>query len=97
MRGFSLGFSSFAAGCWPGLASVPSGFAGRSVFSAGSAVQWLRDGLRAVAAASEVEALAASVADTGGVYLVPAFTGLVVVALARPEWVVEVDVIAVKS
>jgi glycerol kinase len=52
-----------------------------SVFSAGSAVQWLRDGLRAVTAAPEVEALAASVADTGGVYLVPAFTGL-----GAPYW-----------
>jgi glycerol kinase len=52
-----------------------------SVFSAGSAVQWLRDGLRAVAAASDIEALAASVADTGGVYLVPAFTGL-----GAPYW-----------
>jgi glycerol kinase len=47
-----------------------------SVFSAGSAVQWLRDGLRAVTQAADVEALAASVPDTGGVYLVPAFTGL---------------------
>jgi glycerol kinase len=51
------------------------------VFSAGSAVQWLRDGLRAVAAASDIEALATSVADTGGVYLVPAFTGL-----GAPYW-----------
>jgi len=47
-----------------------------SVFSAGSAVQWLRDGLKAITAASDVEALAGSVDDTGGVYLVPAFTGL---------------------
>ncbi|HEV2006529.1 MAG TPA: glycerol kinase GlpK, partial [Candidatus Limnocylindrales bacterium] len=47
-----------------------------SVFSAGSAVQWLRDGLGAIAASSDVEALAARVDDTGGVYLVPAFTGL---------------------
>jgi len=52
-----------------------------SVFSAGSAVQWLRDGLRAIAAAPDVEALAASVEDTGGVYLVPAFTGL-----GAPYW-----------
>jgi glycerol kinase len=52
-----------------------------SVFSAGSAVQWLRDGLKAIAAAPEVEALAASVDDTGGVYLVPAFTGL-----GAPYW-----------
>jgi len=52
-----------------------------SVFSAGSAVQWLRDGVRAIAAASDVEALAASVENTGGVYLVPAFTGL-----GAPYW-----------
>ncbi|HJP88382.1 MAG TPA: glycerol kinase GlpK [Candidatus Limnocylindrales bacterium] len=47
-----------------------------SVFSAGSAVQWLRDGLGLIGTAAEVEALAMSVPDTGGVYLVPAFTGL---------------------
>ena len=52
-----------------------------SVFSAGSAVQWLRDGVKAIAAAPDVEALAASVEDTGGVYLVPAFTGL-----GAPYW-----------
>ena len=52
-----------------------------SVFSAGSAVQWLRDGLRAIERSVDVEALAASVEDTGGVYLVPAFTGL-----GAPYW-----------
>jgi glycerol kinase len=52
-----------------------------SVFVAGAAVQWLRDGLRAITSAPEVEALAASVEDTGGVYLVPAFTGL-----GAPHW-----------
>jgi glycerol kinase len=52
-----------------------------SIFSAGSAVQWLRDGLRGIREAAEVEVLAASVADTGGVYLVPAFTGL-----GAPHW-----------
>jgi glycerol kinase len=52
-----------------------------SVFVAGAAVQWLRDGLRAIATARDVEALAASVDDTGGVYLVPAFTGL-----GAPHW-----------
>jgi glycerol kinase len=52
-----------------------------SVFSAGSAVQWLRDGIRAIGQAADVEALAASVPDTGGVYLVPAFTGL-----GAPYW-----------
>jgi glycerol kinase len=52
-----------------------------SVFSAGSAVQWLRDGVKAIAAAPDVETLAASVDDSGGVYLVPAFTGL-----GAPYW-----------
>jgi glycerol kinase len=52
-----------------------------SVFSAGSAVQWLRDGLGIIEHARDVEALAASVEDTGGVYLVPAFTGL-----GAPHW-----------
>jgi glycerol kinase len=47
-----------------------------SVFSAGSAVQWLRDGLGIIGNAAEVEALAASVPDAGGVLVVPAFTGL---------------------
>jgi glycerol kinase len=51
------------------------------VFSAGSAVQWLRDGLGIIEHAGDVEALAASVDDTGGVYLVPAFTGL-----GAPHW-----------
>ena len=47
-----------------------------SVFVGGAVVQWLRDGLGIIDAAAEVGPLAASVADTGGVYLVPAFTGL---------------------
>jgi glycerol kinase len=47
-----------------------------SVFVAGAAVQWLRDGLGLIGSAAEVEALAASVPDTAGVHLVPAFTGL---------------------
>jgi len=47
-----------------------------SVAIAGAAVQWLRDNLKVIASASEVEALAASVADNGGVYFVPAFSGL---------------------
>ena len=51
------------------------------MFVAGAAVQWLRDGLRAISSASEVEALARGVEDTGGVYLVPAFTGL-----GAPYW-----------
>jgi glycerol kinase len=52
-----------------------------SVFVAGAAVQWLRDGLGIIRSSSEVEALAASVPDNGGVYLVPAFVGL-----GAPHW-----------
>jgi glycerol kinase len=52
-----------------------------SVFVAGAAVQWLRDGLRAVSSSSEVEALMRGVDDTGGVYFVPAFVGL-----GAPHW-----------
>jgi len=52
-----------------------------SVFSAGSAIQWLRDGLHAIREAGEIDALAGGVEDTGGVYLVPAFTGL-----GAPHW-----------
>jgi glycerol kinase len=47
-----------------------------SIFATGAAVQWLRDGLGLIGDAAESEALAASVADTGGAYVVPAFTGL---------------------
>jgi len=52
-----------------------------SIFVAGAAVQWLRDGLGLLDDAAQSEALAASVADTGGVYLVPAFVGL-----GAPYW-----------
>jgi glycerol kinase len=52
-----------------------------SVFSAGSAVQWLRDGLGLIRTAAESEALAGSVPGSGEVYLVPAFTGL-----GAPYW-----------
>lgn len=52
-----------------------------SVFMAGATVQWLRDGLGFIDRAEDVEALAASVPDNGGVYLVPAFTGL-----GAPHW-----------
>lgn len=52
-----------------------------SVFIGGAVVQWLRDGLRFFKSAAEIEALAASVPDTGGVYLVPAFAGL-----GAPHW-----------
>src|SRR5262245_17973353 len=47
-----------------------------SVFIGGAAVQWLRDGLGIIKASVDVEKLAASVPDSGGVYLVPAFAGL---------------------
>ncbi|MCP4905091.1 MAG: glycerol kinase GlpK [bacterium] len=52
-----------------------------SIFVAGSAVQWLRDGLEFVSHASETEALAKSVPDSDGVYVVPAFVGL-----GAPYW-----------
>jgi glycerol kinase len=52
-----------------------------SIFVAGAAVQWLRDGLKLVEHAAETEALARAVPDTGGVYLVPAFVGL-----GAPYW-----------
>jgi glycerol kinase len=52
-----------------------------SVFIGGAVVQWLRDGLGVIARSSEIEELAARVADNGGVYLVPAFTGL-----GAPHW-----------
>jgi glycerol kinase len=47
-----------------------------SILSAGSTIQWLRDGLGLISRAAEVEALAKSVSGTDGVYIVPAFTGL---------------------
>ena len=47
-----------------------------AIFVTGAAVQWLRDGLQIIGAAAETGPLAASVPDTGGVYVVPAFTGL---------------------
>jgi glycerol kinase len=52
-----------------------------SVFIAGAAIQWLRDGLGIIAHAAETEALAKDVDDTGGVYFVPAFVGL-----GAPYW-----------
>jgi glycerol kinase len=47
-----------------------------SIFSAGSAIQWLRDGLGALRESRQSEAMAAGLKDNGGVYLVPGFTGL---------------------
>ncbi len=52
-----------------------------SVFITGAVVQWLRDGLRAINSSPDVEPLAASVPDNGGVYFVPAFVGL-----GAPHW-----------
>ena len=52
-----------------------------SAFVTGAAVQWLRDGLGLISDAAETEALASSVTDNGGVYLVPAFVGL-----GAPHW-----------
>jgi glycerol kinase len=52
-----------------------------AVFIAGAAVQWLRDGLRAIVRSADVEQLSATVPDAGGVYLVPAFVGL-----GAPHW-----------
>jgi glycerol kinase len=80
----------------PAAPAVPDGTPGRagvhsaagaqyalegSVFIGGAVVQWLRDGLQAIRASSEVQALAETVADTGGVHFVPAFTGL-----GSPYW-----------
>jgi glycerol kinase len=52
-----------------------------SVFVGGAAIQWLRDGLKIIRSAPEVNDLAAQVTDSGGVFLVPAFTGL-----GAPYW-----------
>jgi len=64
-----------------GIAGQPSYALEGSVFIAGAVVQWLRDGLGIIRSASEVESLAASVPDNGGVYMVPAFVGL-----GAPHW-----------
>jgi len=52
-----------------------------AIFITGAAVNWLRDGLQIIAEVSEIDELAAQVADTGGVYFVPAFVGL-----GAPHW-----------
>ena len=52
-----------------------------SVFNAGSAIQWLRDELQVISSSHECDILAESVPDSGGIYLVPAFTGL-----GAPYW-----------
>ena len=63
------------------LDGVPAYALEGSIFTAGAAVQWLRDGIGVIAAAAETEALARSVADSGGVVVVPAFTGM-----GAPHW-----------
>ena len=70
------------------LTTIAWGIGGRveyalegSIFVTGSAVQWLRDGIGLIKSSAESQPLAASVPDTGGVYLVPAFTGL-----GAPYW-----------
>ncbi|MES1200332.1 MAG: glycerol kinase GlpK [Pseudomonadota bacterium] len=52
-----------------------------SIFSAGSTIQWLRDGVHVLAASRDSEAIAEALPDNGGVYLVPAFAGL-----GAPQW-----------
>ena len=64
-----------------GADGVPAYALEGSVFVAGAAVQWLRDGLRAFDESADIERLAASVPDSGGVVVVPAFTGL-----GAPYW-----------
>jgi glycerol kinase len=67
---------------WQGPANSRAAYALEgSVFMGGATIQWLRDGLNLIKSASEVEALASSVEDTGDVYLVPAFAGL-----GTPHW-----------
>lgn len=65
----------------PGLPAPRSHALEGSVFVGGAVVQWLRDGLRAIDTSAQVEALAASVPDSGGVVFVPALTGL-----GAPYW-----------
>ena len=67
--------STVAWGLGPGREGVSYALEG-SVFAAGAAVQWLRDGLGLIESAGEVGSLAATVEDNGGVYFVPALTGL---------------------
>ena len=67
--------------CYQLPGSAPSYALEGSIAVAGSAVQWLRDQLGIITAAAEIEGLANSVSDTGGVYFVPAFSGLF-----APHW-----------
>ena len=63
------------------LSGVPTYALEGSVFVAGAAIQWLRDELQLIRSASETEAIAQSIPDTGGMYIIPAFTGL-----GAPYW-----------
>ncbi len=63
------------------LGGVPAYALEGSIFTAGAAVQWLRDGIGVIGSAAETEALARSVTDSGGVVVVPAFTGM-----GAPHW-----------
>jgi glycerol kinase len=72
-----LGTVGWALGTPPALTYALEG----SVFVGGAVVQWLRDGLGIIEKSGDVETLAASVPDSGGVYCVPAFTGL-----GSPHW-----------
>ena len=74
--------AGLAAGVWPSLPEGEPGYALEgSIFVAGAAVQWLRDGLGVIRTAAESEAVARSVPSSEGVYVVPAFTGL-----GAPHW-----------
>ncbi len=64
-----------------GSGSKPAYALEGSVFIAGAAIQWLRDGLKAISRATETESIARAVKSTGGVYVVPAFVGL-----GAPYW-----------
>lgn len=72
-------------GCLSTVAAAPAGQCAYaiegSVFVGGAVVQWLRDGLGVIKASADITALAASVPDTGGVVVVPSFTGL-----GAPHW-----------
>ena len=63
------------------LGGVPTYALEGSIFVAGAAVKWLRDAMRLISDAEETEAIAEKTGDAGGVYLVPAFTGL-----GAPHW-----------
>ena len=63
------------------LSGKPSYALEGSVFVGGAAIQWLRDELQIIKSAAETEAIAESIRDTGGMYIVPAFTGL-----GAPYW-----------